>query len=63
MTAEQMRDYAEENFDNPDGILDMILQEVIDEKELIYDTTFNEAVRSYSQLLERKLTSYGQTSY
>lgn len=55
MTAEQMRDYAEENFDNPQEILNDILQEVVDEKGLIYDTTFNEAVRSYSQALERKL--------
>lgn len=61
MTAEQMRDYAEENFDNPQDVLDDILQEVIDEKGLIYNATLNEAVQMYSRLLERKLKQYSRS--
>lgn len=55
MTTDQLRDLAEELYDNPEEALLEALQELIDEKGWHYSTTLKEAVRTHSKALERKL--------
>jgi hypothetical protein len=58
MTAEQLTEYAYENFENPSKVLKDVVQQVIDKKGMIYNATFKEVVQMYSQLLEKLLTKY-----
>ena len=55
MNGRQLKEYAEEYFNNPEEIIDEILFTLIEENGWSYHTTFEEAVQTHSKALENKL--------
>ena len=60
MKTAQLKELAEELYDNPTEALRSVLQEVIDEKGMIYNATLKEANQMYSRTLEHKIRNYGK---
>ena len=60
MKLTEMRDYAEEHFDDPDAVLAEILLEIIDKQGWSYGTTLAQAVSTHSRLMTKKLEAYGK---
>jgi hypothetical protein len=60
MKTAQLKELAEDLYDNPTEALRSVLQEVIDEKGMIYNATLKEANQMYSRTLERKIRNYGK---
>lgn len=58
MSAQQLRELAEELYDNPQEVLSEALWELIDEQGWHISTSFREAVRTHSKALERKIKQH-----
>lgn len=58
MNGRQIRDYAEEHFDNPNRVIQSILMDLIDANGWSYETTFEEAIQTHSIAFTKKIKNY-----